>query len=332
MPRLYVLEEGTMRLFALPIRLLAAGILIAGLLAVPSQATDRPVAADKLVLIVVDGLRPDALKLAKVPVIDGFIKRGASTMKAQTVSPGLTLPVVTSMLTGLPAEQHGISWNDYEPMRGYVKAPTVFEIASFAAGKLAAMFLNKEKLLHIAKPDRGLILQVCSMTEPGCNAQKIATDVIVAYKTATEGKPSVFLIHLADPDIAGHEKGWMSKPYLQAVEATDRAIGTIVKGFQQLGLYKDMAFIITTDHGGHDKTHGTDSPDDMTIPWIAAGPGIKSGYIIKRPVTIIDTPSTMLRALGIVDYYVEWSSKTVEEIFTEAMTPDHAPTGGHPTR
>jgi len=321
-----------MRFFALRIRLLATAILITGLVAIASPAADLPVAADTLVLIVVDGLRPEALKQAKVPVIDGFIKRGASTMKAQTVSPSLTLPAVTSMLTGLPPQQHGIIWNDYEPMRGYVKAPTVFEIASFAAGKLAAMFLNKEKLLHIAKPDRGLILQVCSMTEPGCNAQKIATAVIAAYKTATEGKPSVFLIHFADPDTAGHEKGWMSKPYLQAVEATDRAIGTLVKGFQQLGLYKNMAFIITTDHGGHDKTHGTDSADDMTVPWIAAGPGIKSGYVIKRPVSIIDTPSTMLRALGIVDYFVEWNSQTVEEIFTEVVTPDHPSVGGNPTR
>jgi predicted AlkP superfamily pyrophosphatase or phosphodiesterase len=321
-----------MRFLALRIRLLAAAILITELVVIPSQAADPPVAADKLVLIVVDGLRPEALKQAKVPVIDGFIKRGASTMKAQTISPSLTLPAVTSMLTGLPAEQHGIIWNDYEPMRGYVKAPTVFELASFAAGKLTAMFLNKEKLLHIAKPDRGLILQVCSITEPGCNAQKIATDVIAAYKTATEGKPSVFLIHFADPDTAGHEKGWMSKPYLQAVEATDRAIGTLVKGFQQLGLYKEMAFIITTDHGGHDMTHGTDSTDDMTVPWIAAGPGIKSGYMIKRPVSIIDTPSTMLRALGIVDYYVEWGSRTMEEIFTEAVTSDHPPAGGTPTR
>jgi arylsulfatase A-like enzyme len=55
----------------------------------------------------------------------------------------------------------------------------------------------------------------------------------------------------------------------------------------------------------------------MTIPWIAAGPGIKSGYIIKQPVSIIDTAATALRALGVTDYYVEWSSKTVTEIFLE---------------
>ena len=166
----------------------------------------------------------DALKQAKVPTIEGFIKRGSSTMKAQTVMPSLTLPAVTSMLTGLPVEQHGITWNEYEPMRGFLGAPIVFEITSFAAGKLTAMFFSKEKLLHVAKPDRGLLVQVCSVTESGCNAQKIVTDALTAYRTATEGKPSLFFIHLADPDLAGHQTGWMSKSYLQAV---DPAIGRL---------------------------------------------------------------------------------------------------------
>jgi predicted AlkP superfamily pyrophosphatase or phosphodiesterase len=282
-----------------------------------AESPDPLAKADVLVIFLIDGLRSDALKQAKVPAIAGLIKRGASTMKAQTIVPSLTLPAITSMLTGLPAEQHGITWNEYEPMRGYLKAPTFFEIASFADGKLGAMFLNKEKLLHFAKPDRRLLLQLCSVTEPGCTAQKIASDVITAYKTATEGKPSMFLIHFADPDVVGHKQGWMSKPYLQAVEASDRAVGIVLKGFQELALYKRTVFIVTSDHGGHDKTHGTNSPEDMTIPWIAAGPGIKSGYEIKQSFSIIDTAATVLKALGVVNYYVEWSSRPVEEIFAE---------------
>ena len=292
-------------------------LVLALLSPVAAGAADSPKAADNVVLIVVDGLRPDAIRQAKVPNIQSLIKSGCSTMKAQTVVPSLTLPAVTSMLTGLPVEQHDITWNEYEPMRGFLKAPTVFEIASFAAGKLGAVFLNKEKLLHVAKPDRGLLVQVCSVSDPTCKAQKIASSVMTAYKTSTEGKPSLFLIHLADPDSAGHEKGWMSRSYMQALESTDRAIGTILKGFQELGLYKRTAFIITSDHGGHDKTHGTTSPEDMTIPWIASGPGIKSGCEIKSPVSIMDTAATIMQAIGVTEYYVEWSSRPIMEIFAD---------------
>ena len=293
-------------------------LLAAGLVELQApQATAAPAYADNVVLIMVDGLRPDALKQAKVPTLDGLIKRGASTMKAQTVEPSLTLPAFASMMSGLPVDQHGVDWNEYDPPRGFIKSPTLFEIASFNGSKWGAVFLNKEKLLHVIKQDRRLLLNVCSTNDPGCNAKKITGDVIASYKTATEGKPALFVVHLADADTAGHDQGWMSKPYLKAVEEVDRAIGTLLKGFKDLGLYDRTTFIVTADHGGHAKTHGTSMSEDMNIPWIAAGPGIKAGYEIKQPVSLIDTAATVMRAFGITDYYVEWKSRSIEEIFVD---------------
>ncbi len=313
-------------------RTVAVVLLVGIVAAVETLAAGPPAKAENVVIITVDGLRPDALKHAKVPNLESLIKRGASTMKAQTVTPSLTLPAHTSMLTGLTVEQHGVDWNDYEPQRGYLKSPTVIELASFYGRKWAAVFLNKQKLLHLAKPDLRMDLTACSIDEPGCNAKKIASDVIAYYKhVARDPKPSLFIIHLADADLAGHAKGWMSKSYLQAVEACDRAIGTILKGFQELGLYEQTTFIVTADHGGHDMTHGTSSPEDMTIPWIVAGPGIKPGYEIKRSVSLLDTPATIMQALGLKDYYVEWSSRSVDEIFEERAAPTAIPSAGTDT-
>ena len=305
--------------------LVLVSVSLAGL-PTPSAAA-APAYADNVVVIMVDGLRPDALKQAKVPTLEGLIKRGASTMKAQTVEPSLTLPAFASMMSGLPVDQHGVDWNEYDPPRGFIKSPTLFEIASFNGSKWGAAFLNKEKLLHVIKQDRRLLLNVCSINEQGCNAKKITGDVIDSYKTATEGKPALFVVQLADADAAGHDQGWMSKPYLQSVEEVDRAIGTLLKGFKDLGLYDRTTFIVTADHGGHAKTHGTSMAEDMTIPWIAAGPGIKAGYEIKRPVSLIDTAATIMRAFDITDYYVEWKSRPIEEIFVDragAPTPSGA--------
>ncbi len=303
------------------------GLVLCALLLVAGNAPALAAEAENVVIIVVDGLRPDALKPAKTPVLDGMIKRGSSALKAQTVPPGLTLPTITSMLTGLPVEAHGVDWNDYELQRGYLKAPTLFEIASFS-GKWGAAFIQKEKLLHALKQDRRLLIQVCSTTEPSCNAKKVASDVFLAYKKITDSvKPSLFLVHFADVDTAGHTDGWMSKPYLKAVEDVDRAIGALLKGFKDLGLYDQTAFFVVSDHGGHGTTHGTTSPEDMTILWVAAGPGIKAGHEIKQPVSIMDTPATVMRAFGITDYYVEWKSKTIEEIFDSK--PAAAPASGN---
>jgi len=297
-----------------------------------SPAAETPAYADNVVIIVVDGLRPDALKQAKAPALEGLIKRGSFTMKAQTVTPSLTLPAFTSMLTGLPVETHRVDWNDYEPQRGYLKEPTIFEIATFNGSKWGAAFIQKEKLLHVMKQDRRLALHVCSVNEAGCTAKKIATDVLNAYKTATDStKPSLFLIHFAEADTAGHADGWMSKPYLKAVADIDRAIGALIKGFKELGLYERTTFVVSADHGGHGTTHGTTMPEDMTIPWIAAGPGIRAGHEIRQPVSLIDMPATVMRAFGISDYYVEWKSRSVEEMFEAAAAA--APAGaGRPSQ
>ena len=57
--------------------------------------------------------------------------------------------------------------------------------------------------------------------------------------------------------------------------------------------------IVTADHGGHDKTHGLDIPDDMHIPWIAWGKGVKKNFTITAPVTTFDSAATALWLLDV---------------------------------
>src|SRR5437763_1437554 len=66
----------------------------------------------RVVLISLDGLRPDAVTPTNMPTVARLAKEGAATANAQTVLPSLTLPAHTSMLTGLVPDRHGITWND----------------------------------------------------------------------------------------------------------------------------------------------------------------------------------------------------------------------------
>jgi arylsulfatase A-like enzyme len=72
--------------------------------------------------------------------------------------------------------------------------------------------------------------------------------------------------------------------------------------------------IVQSDHGGHDRGHGTEMPEDMTIPWLAAGPGIRSGHPITAQVSLLDTAPTVARLLGVTPPR-EWEGRVVEEIF-----------------
>ena len=68
---------------------------------------------------------------------------------------------------------------------------------------------------------------------------------------------------------------------------------------RQSGIADDSVLIITADHGGHARTHGTDRPEDMNIPWIAWGKGVKKGFEISAPVKTFDTAATALWLLDV---------------------------------
>jgi arylsulfatase A-like enzyme len=76
----------------------------------------------------------------------------------------------------------------------------------------------------------------------------------------------------------------------------------------------DTIYLLQSDHGGHDRTHGTDMPEDMTIPWLVAGPGIRAGHAIAAPVSLLDTAPTLARLIGF-EPHREWEGRCVDEIF-----------------
>ena len=126
-------------------------------------------------------------------------------------------------------------------------------------------------------------------------------------------KFALTFIHFREPDTAGHSKGWMSEPYLKAVKVSDDAIGVIVKAIKDAGLWEKTALIISADHGGKDRDHHLDIPDNRTIPWICVGPGVKAGLVIEKAVRTYDTAPTALSFLGIAPP-AEIDGKTVEAV------------------
>jgi hypothetical protein len=78
-------------------------------------------------------------------------------------------------------------------------------------------------------------------------------------------------------------------------------------------LPSDYTAIVHSDHGGHDRNHGTDLEEDMTIPWMAVGPAIKKGHTIQSQVSLLDTAPTIAKLLELKPHR-DWEGKCVEEI------------------
>jgi arylsulfatase A-like enzyme len=249
----------------------------------PVAAIPTPPPIPKVVVISIDGLRADALAQAQAPEIRKLMARGVYTMRARTILPAMTLPAHTSMLTGLEPGVHKILWDDFRPDKGTIDKPTIFTIAH-AAGKRTVAVVGKEKFKTLNVPGSIDSFAV------------VATDAEIANLAIVEAGVGfdLMFVHLPDVDLTGHSLTWMSPAYMAAVEAADTAVGRIVAS-----LPPNTTVIVTADHGGRDKTHGSDIAEDTTVPWVAAGGKVPArGEMVGR-VNEVDTAATALAVLGL---------------------------------
>jgi hypothetical protein len=178
--------------------------LVALAWAAPVWAQEAPaVRVDHVVVVSIDGLRPDALARFRTPTLARLVERGSATMEASTILPSKTLPSHVSMLTGVGPDIHGITWNLYIGRRGVVAVPTVFELAR-SRGLGVAAFYAKAKLRHLDRPG-----SYDHRLAPRWNVDNwLVTDLIpeaVAY--IRHRRPNLVFIHIGEPDVAGHVGG-----------------------------------------------------------------------------------------------------------------------------
>lgn len=270
----------------------------------PPSLTPSPTPAVRRVLILsIDGLRPDIISLAPMPNLLALMQSGAYSLTAQTVRPSVTLVSHASMLVGVCPAKHGVDWNDYLPERGYAIGTDLFDIAS-AVGLETHMFVTKNKLVQITEPsslDRFVFVN--------------DRDTVLAERLAAEFPPNfgVLFVHLGLVDGMGHAHGWLSPEQLSVAFRADEALGRILTELDARGLRNETLIIISADHGGHGTSHGSSAPEDMTIPWAAAGPGIQP-RALTSPVHTMDTAATAAFALGL-PIPPEWDGVPVYEAF-----------------
>ena len=276
--------------------------------ALSSSAAPR---AEHVFIISLDGGKPAAIEQSQMPALQRLVAEGAHTWTATTIYPSITLPSHTSMLTGVGPEKHHILWNSWVPCRGLVPVPTIFSEAK-RAGFSTAMFVGKEKFRHLALTNSlddfnyGRAAAVDVVKSDGGDGEVKHEGTVFADKVAAEvatyiiqHKPNLCFIHFADPDSAGHRFGWGSPQQLEALAKSDAALDVVVKAIETAGIADASVVIVSADHGGHGRTHGSKNPEDMEIPWIAWGKGVKRGFTITAPVTTCDTAASALWLLNV---------------------------------
>lgn len=236
-----------------------------------------------------------------MPLTQKMVAEGSVSWSAKTTLPSATLQSHASMVSGLSPKKHGVDWNDLIPAKGKIKVPTMFSIAK-KLGLKTAMFAGKAKFSHLNIPGSLSKYEFAGFTD-----NKVAK---AAAQYIRIEKPNLCLVHFPSPDTAGHEHGWGSTQQKQAFAEADKALKMVYDAVVAAGIEKSSVFILSADHGGKGKRHGSDDPEDMTILWIVWGAGIERGKVLSNPITTYDTAATALYLLG-VPSPANWEGKPV---------------------
>ena len=280
-----------------------------------AAAARRPLTAvERVVIISIDGLRPDCLVRADAPVLHGLRREGASTLAARSVAAASTLPAHVSMLTGVEPRKHGIEWNGDPPAgrSGYPAVPAIFELAT-RAGYRTAFIAGKPKLAVLARPGTVAFAAIL-----GGDAGTDANVSAAAVQMIEEHRPDLLFIHFPGADAVGHATGWGSPGQLAAIAAIDVNIGAILSALERTGLRRSTVVIVTADHGGEALAHGGQGVASQMVPWLVVGPGVHAGRDLatsgRPPVRLEDTAATACWLLGL-DLPEYFDGRPVREAF-----------------
>lgn len=254
---------------------------------------------EKVILISIDGMRPDGLLNCKNPYLDTLLKESTYTLDAKTVLPSVTLPCHMSMFYSVTPERHGITTNIYTPPVRPIDG--LFEQIA-KAGKMSAMYYGWGPIRDVARSEH-LKASEYVWAYAFDNTDKMLTESACRYIEKDE-PDFVFLYMVETDEKGGHDNGWMSDAYLECISKAIDNVKTVVEKFGD-----KYTVIVTADHGGHDRAHGSDMAEDVTIPMMFRGPRFEKGKKVSG-ISILDLTPTIADVLEI-NASREWEGKSV---------------------
>ena len=262
----------------------------------------------KVLLIGIDGCRPDALRIAKTPHLDQLIREGAFADDTQilgqrhTDNDTISGPGWSSILTGVWADKHGVNGNEFRNPN-YDEYPHFFRRIKDAQPSAYTVSLTTwapitENIVTAADVSRQL-------REPeesyATGDQAVALE---AVRLLREENPTAMFVYLGNVDGTGHVHGFHPnvQPYVAEIETVDHLVGQILAALRARKTYReeDWLILVGTDHGGRGTGHGEGQnvPEIRNVFLIVSGPSSARGKI-EEPTYIVDMVPTALVHLGV---------------------------------
>lgn len=222
---------------------------------VPASATAQATAPQQVILVSIDGFRPDYLGKGQTPVMDGLVAGGAFGPMRPSF-PSVTFPNHYTLVTGLHPDHHGVVGNKFNDAE-----LGVFTMASKEPG-----FWAQGEPIWITAERQGV--RTGTMFWPGSETENhglrpslwqaydkdvpddARVDRILSWLDLPAGqRPKLETLYFDIVDTAGHHFGPDAAETRAAVASVDASIGRLVDGLKARGLYDRTMLVIVSDHG-----------------------------------------------------------------------------------
>jgi arylsulfatase A-like enzyme len=255
-----------------------------------------PTAIRRVIIVVLDGLRPDAIDAFDLSSIRAMALSGASTMSARTVSPSCTWPAMTSLISGMPPETHGILRDSPHVPRPKTPLEPLPSLLS-RAGYHSAVFMRALPALY--RGTARVIARGLGFAEARFAGRTAEEVTMAASRNLRSQERGLIVMHWADADQAGESHGWMTEEYGDACRRLDSAFGLLMK-LTCCSSDPHTLVIALADHGGGGVTvndHSEEHPLNWTIPLILGGGSVRHTRL--EEAHLLDVPATAAWVLGV---------------------------------
>ena len=241
--------------------------------------------SDRALLVSIDGVAPRFVTPVVMPNLIALARAGASCFTARTVLPSLTLPAHLSMLAGVAPSTHGVPTNTPAAISG--TQSTVLAVARRSGLQTSAVHTWQplDSIFEKDATDRRVVI--------GDGYDPADDDQVVAEGIAAMGAGAeLCFTYVGGPDLVGHDHGWGSDQYLDALADADRRLGRL------LAAAGDRHIVVTTDHGGTGRDHAAGGPTDIETFVVARSPRLHAGSAWAS-ASILDVAPTLADLLGL---------------------------------
>ena len=249
--------------------------------------------AQRVLVIGIDGTRPDCLEAAETPNLDALIANGIFSPDALNGDITMSGPGWSSILCGVQSDQHGVTDNSFSGSNYDLYPSFLKRLETWNSS------LHTASICHWGPINDYIVLDGADDII-NVSSDEAVRDIAVQLLSSDD--PDAIFLHFDDVDITGHGNGYGVNiaPYISAIEGVDALIGDVLSALESRDNYaaENWGIIVTTDHGGIGFGHGGNSIDEQNVFFIASGVNVPTALVLKDTLDILPIPENCLGGTG----------------------------------